>query len=118
MNYWKKLPTWGQWVSGVVAGVAAIGIVIGWITLTFGLVHTQVEADEMEQQIYQVMADEKKADRIQRNRKDLSQLKRELVGEYYRTEGEKELIKLDIVRIEKELLCDEEKICYEVTPSE
>jgi len=110
-NYWKELPIYGKWLAGVVAGLGAAGTIITGVVIGIGWFHTQAEADELEQRVYQFMADEKKADRMQRNRKDLAKLQRDLIGQRYTTQGEKSFIEGEIRRLQAVLLCDEAGIC-------
>lgn len=110
-NYWKAMPRYGKWISSVVGGLAAIWLTIGWAQNGYEHLHTQPEADEMKEEMYQFIADEKKMDRIQRNHRELSRLQRDLIGGKYANDGEKEFLIGEINLLNSTLRCDEEGVC-------
>lgn len=106
-------------VAGIVGGLTALGSVWAWSSGFAGnLITTEAERKILEQHheedianVFEVLAQEKKNDRIQRNHRELSRLQRDLVGEKYANEGEKVFMVEEIKRLEEELRCDEKGIC-------
>jgi gas vesicle protein len=119
MSLWGDLSAKGKVIAGIVGGIAALGTVYAWSSGAVDtLITTEKERQELEQHhdsdiknVLQLIADEKKSDRIQRNHRELSRLQRDLVGEKYQNEGEKVFMTQEIQRLENELRCDEKGIC-------
>jgi len=117
----KKLSTRGKILAGIVAGIGAIGAIYTWSSgLADNLITTETERQALEQHhdqdiasVLDLIAQEKKNDRVQRNHRELSRLQRDLVGEKFSNEGEKLFMVEEIRRLEKELLCDEKGVCLE-----
>jgi hypothetical protein len=119
MPVWSKLPKWGQWLAGTVAGVTAMvtlyayaeDIVDPMFVSEKQLEELKAHHDEDVVQIITELAAQKKADRIQRNHRELARLQRALVGENYANEAERQFILQEINRLQIALACDEEGIC-------
>ena len=118
----ESVLTMAKWIAGVVAGLAAIWTVLTWGAAGMNYVHTEPEAAALKvelkehhnqdtQLILQMIADEKKADRVQRNQRELVRLERDLVGGKYANEDEKEFMKLEIEDLKKAIHCDLDGIC-------
>ena len=100
-KYWQKLPSWGQWLAGVGGGIAVLYSAAVW------------SADAIDKAI--VTEDElnqvSKTLRIQLNSTQLTNLQRDLIGEKYANDGEKEFIVQQIQQIQQQLKCDQQNIC-------
>ena len=122
MITWNEVPNMAKWIVGVVAGFAAIGTVVTWGASGYEHIHTQPEADAMQAEIeqhhnqdltavYQMLANEKRADRVQRNQRELVRLERDLVGGKYANEDERQFMMLEIEDLKAAIHCDVDGIC-------
>jgi len=109
-------------VAALVAGLAAIGTVVVWGQNASEYVYTTPKAEALAQEIrehhdedtqlvFQLIADEKKTDRIQRNQSDLKRLERDLIGGRYGNADEKEFMILEIRDLQAAIHCDRDGIC-------
>ena len=122
MNAWEKLPTWGKWMSSVVAGLAAVGMLINWGMTGADALHWESEAeankieleehhDEDVKELLQMIADEKKTDRIGRNKRKLKRLERDFIAGRYANDNERQFLIEEIADLKRAIRCDEEGIC-------
>ena len=111
-----------KWIVAVVAGLAAIGTMVTWGATGYDHIHTQPEADSMKQEIeehhnkdltavYQMLANEKRTDRVQRNQRELVRLERDLLGGKYSNEDERRFMVLEIQDLKAAIHCDLDNIC-------
>ena len=111
-----------KWIAAVVAGLAAIGTALTWGASGMDYVYTTPKAEALKQEIeehhntdtqliLQLIADEKKADRVQRNQRELVRLERDLVGGKYANEDERRFMLLEIEDLKAAIHCDVDDIC-------
>ena len=102
---------WSKVVAGIVALAAALGTVAVWGKDAYN--HFEKAADHSKDiaEVLEVIAQEKKYDRVQRNRRELQRLERDLVGGKYSNDNEKEFIIIEIKDLKNAIRCDEEGIC-------
>lgn len=102
---------WSKVLAGIVAGIAAIGTMVAWGQDAYEHFETTDDHKGDIQAVLEVIAQEKKYDRIQRNRRELKRLERDYLGGKFANELEKELIDAEIKDLKAQILCDEEGIC-------
>lgn len=103
IKYWSKLPTWGQWIAGVGAGIAVIYSAALWSAEAID--NAIVTEGELGLVIKQL--------RIDKNQDKLMELNRDIIAERFANDAEKEFILTEIKEIQKELRCDVENKCEE-----
>lgn len=106
-----RIPMWSKILAAIVAGLAAIGTMIAWGQDAYEHFETSEHHDADVQAVLEVIAQEKKNDRIQRNRRELKRLERDFVANRFSNPAEKELVKTEIEDLKAQILCDEEGIC-------
>ena len=111
MSWFEKIPMWQKLVASVVGLFASLWLVIGWAQTAYEHFEKTEHHNKDIQKVLEVLAEEKKADRIGRNHRELARLQRDLIGENYQTEGERIFIVEEIKRLEKVLRCDQDGIC-------
>ena len=102
---------WSKVLAGVVAIAASAGTVSVWALDAYK--HFEKTADHNEDiaKVLELIAEEKKFDRVQRNQRELQRLERDLVGGKYANEDEKTFIILEIKDLKSSIRCDVEGIC-------
>lgn len=113
MSIWEKIPMWSKIVASIVAGIAALGTMGVWAKDAYKHFETAAQHDADIQAVLEVIAEEKKADRIQRNRRELKRLERDYIGGKFSNADEKKLVETEIQELKALIRCDEEKICDE-----
>ena len=106
---WERIPKMAKVIAIIVAGLAAIGTAITWGQDGYDHLHTQPEADAMQQEIYQFIADEKRYDRVQRNAREYNRLELAYKNEAWTTVGGKDLMFAQIGRLRIAICNDDPK---------
>lgn len=101
INYWKKLPTWGQWLAGVGGGVAVLYSAAVWSAEAVD------KAVVTETELGVVL----KSLQVQKDQERLMELNRDIIAERYANDAEKQLILTEINAIQARLKCANEGIC-------
>lgn len=118
----QKIPMWSKWLAAVVGGLGALWIAIGWGADAYKHFEKKEHHDEdiqillqdiaeRDQKMQEQIANQKREDRIQRNMRELQRLQRDLVGQKFGSEAEKEFILAEIQRLERAILCDQQGVC-------
>jgi uncharacterized protein HemX len=118
----QKIPMWSKWLAAVVAGLGAVWVIIGWGADTYKHFEKKEHHDqdiqillqdiaERDQKMQEQIANQIREDRIQRNMRELQRLQRDLVGQKFGSEAEKEFILAEIQRLERAILCDQQGVC-------
>ena len=102
---------WSKILAAIVAGLAALGTLTAWGANAYKHFETSEHHDGDIQAVLEVIAEEKKYDRIQRNRRELKRLERDYLGGKFSNVLEKELIEEEIKDLKVQIRCDEEGIC-------
>jgi hypothetical protein len=107
----KKLPVWSKWLTSLTAGLGAMWLLIAWLINGYEHFEKAQHHSADIQMVLERAAEEEKRDRIQRNYRELARLQRDLIGEKYRNEGEREYIIEEIRALNAALACDERGEC-------
>lgn len=110
-SVWQKIPMWSKWLAALVGGLGALWVLIGWGADAYNHFEKADHHNQDIQLVLEEIAAQKKADRIQRNYRELQRVQRELIGEKYSNEAEKSFMLSEIKRLENAILCDEQGVC-------
>lgn len=102
---------WAKVLTAIVAIFTALGTMALWGQTAYEHFETAEQHDEDIQAVLEVIAAEKKYDRIQRNRRELKRLERDYIGSKFSNDAEKTLVENEIKELKALIRCDEEGIC-------